>query len=74
MKECPAVKIMHGIFMFIFFLFLSMLYYPFISVPSYSKRMTQVAACDSLWSDLPVVRKTYILVASDLRNQVLLLY
>ena len=72
MKEYAPVKIMHGILWFIFFFVLSVLYYPFISVPSYSKRMAHVAACDSLWSDL--VRKTYILVASDLRNQVLLLY
>ena len=72
MKEYPAVKIMHGIFGFIFSFDLSMLYYPFIVSHSYSKRMTQVAACDSLWYDL--VRKTYILVASDQIKGVLLLY
>ena len=62
---------MHDIVGFIFFFVLSMLYYPFISVPSYSKRMTQVAACDSLWSDF--VSKTYILVACDIIKSVLLL-
>ena len=72
MKEYPAVKIMHGVLGFVFFFNLAMLYKSSLVSHSYSKRIVQVAACDSLWSDL--VPKPCILMASDLINGVSLLY
>lgn len=61
MKEYSAIKIMHGIFGYVLFLGLSMLYYPFI-IPFLQLENELLAVCGSLCG----LVKNYILAASCL--------